>query len=100
MILDALVRLSAHDFVADDVKAILHQRTGVLLPANAVQTLLGRCARRKLLERRGGRFFRTGVEITDPRLDDARATHLADQAALGQDFFEYAAGTGTAAPWG
>ncbi len=94
LILDALLRLPAQDFVAPDVEVIVHERTGVLLPANAIQTLLGRCARRKLVERRGGRFFRTSVPFTDPRLDDARATHLGQQAALGQAFLEYAAERG------
>jgi len=94
LILDALLRLPAQDFVAPDVKVVVHERTGILLPANAIQTLLGRCTKRGLLQRQGGRFFRTPLAVPDPQLDSTRAAFQAEQAALGRAFKEYATAAG------
>jgi hypothetical protein len=94
LILDALLNLTAHDFVATDIKAIVHERTGIILPIDAIQALLGRCKRRGLLERAGGRFFRTSRAIADPGIDAARGAIQSEQAALGRAFAEYAAAGG------
>jgi hypothetical protein len=94
IILDALLHLLTQDFVATDIQAIVHERTSLLLPANTIQTLLGRCARRGLLQRAGGRFFRTAKTIQDPDLDTARGPLQTEQAVLGRAFLEYAAAGG------
>lgn len=94
LILDALLHLQVQDFLAADIKGMMHERTGILVPANAIQALLGRCARRGLLRRAGGRFFRTSETIPDPKLDAARAALQAHQVALARAFLEYAAAGG------
>lgn len=91
LILDALLNLTAHDFLAADIKAVVNDRAGVLLPTDTIQTLLGRCSRRGLLQRAGGRFFRTSQAIQDPGINAARDAIRIQQAALGHAFAEYAA---------
>src|SRR5689334_20104104 len=91
LILDALLHLTTQDFIAQDIKAVLNERTGIFLPVSAVQTLLGRCTRRGLVTRQGGRFFRTATPLVDPLLDTTRAGLQADQARLGAAFMAYAA---------
>lgn len=94
LILDSLLHIGTPDFLADDIKALIHQRTGISVPANAVQTLLGRCTKRGLLQRTGGRFFRTSKSIPDSKLDEARAVIQTEQATLGQAFITFAADQG------
>jgi hypothetical protein len=94
LVLDALVHFAGQDFLADDIKVVVHQRTGVALPSDVIQTLLGRQTRHGLLKRAGGRFFRTSKAVPDPGLDAARATIQAEQASLGEAFIKYAATEG------
>jgi hypothetical protein len=72
----------------------VHDRTGLLLPSNAIQTLLGRCAKRGLVNREGGRFFRTAKAISDLRFDESRASIEADQDSLGRALIQFAANQG------
>jgi len=94
LILDALLNLTTQDFVAADIKALLNERSGVLLPTGAIQTLLGRCKRQGLLQRAGGRYFRTSQAVLDPGIDAARGAIQKQQAALGREFAVYAAAAG------
>jgi hypothetical protein len=91
LILDALGHVPTPDFLADDIKAIVHDRTGLLLPTNAVQTLLGRSTKRGLVRRQGGRFFRTAKPIPDSRFDHARANIEVEQESLGRTLVQFAA---------
>lgn len=91
LILDALAHISMPDFLAEDIKALVHDRTGLLLPVNAVQTLLGRCTKRGLLRREGGRFFRTSRPIPDSQLESARAVVQDQLGLLGHAFVRFAA---------
>jgi hypothetical protein len=94
LILDALGHVATPDFLADDIKAIVHDRTGLLLPTNAIQTLLGRCARRGFVKREGGRFFRTTKTIPDPGFDRARQRIEVEQDSLGRALVRFAANHG------
>ena len=93
LILDALIHVQVKDFLAEDIKILVNQRTGLLLPGDAVQTLLGRFAKRGLLQRAGGRFFRTSKAIPDPGLDAARTAIQAEQDSLGRALVEFAGRT-------
>jgi hypothetical protein len=94
LILDALAHVGAPDFLADDIKAVVHDRTGLLLPSNAIQTLLGRCTKRGLVKREGGRFFRTPKAIPDSHFDRTRASIQAEQDLLGRALVRFAANHG------
>lgn len=88
---DAIIHLGTQDFGASDVKATLQARSGIVLPLDPIQTLLGRVQRRGHLTRQGGRFFVTSQPIPDPRLDTARAKVEAEQLALGKALQDYCA---------
>lgn len=95
LILDALAHVTSPDFLAEDIKAVLHERTGgVLLPSNTIQTLLGRCTKQGLLRREGGRFFRTSRRLPESGLQVARTRIQTEQDSLGQAFVQFAAGQG------
>ena len=90
LILDSLGHVPTADFLAEDIKGIVHARSGLLLPANAIQTLLGRCAKRGLVKREGGRFFRTSKPIPDSHFDEARTAIAAEQDSLGRALVRFA----------
>lgn len=90
-VLDALLSVTAQDFVAADIKAVVNERAGISVPTHTIQTLLGRCSKRGLLQRAGGRFFRTSEPIRDPGIEASRETIRIQQAALGHAFAVYAA---------
>lgn len=94
LIFDALSRIQRGDFIAAEISAIVLERTGVAVPSGTVHTLLGRCARRQLLRREGGRFFRTNRPIPGAAFDERRATFEQEQRLLGQDLEDFATGAG------
>ena len=94
-ILDALIHLQADGFLAADVKSVLLDRSGIILATDTIQTLLARCARRHLLSRRGGRFFRTTRPIPDPSIGPAREDAEREQKILGGLLRQFAAEQGT-----
>lgn len=94
LILDALSHVGTPDFLAEDIKALVHDRTGLLLPANAIQTLLGRCTKRGFVHRTGGRFFRTSKPISDLHLESTRTAIQKEQDSLGRALVRFAATQG------
>jgi len=91
LVLDSLGHVPTPDFLADDIKAIVHDRTGLLLPTNAIQTLLGRCAKRNFVKREGGRFFRTSKPIPDSHFDQTRTAIAQEQESLGRALIRFGA---------
>lgn len=91
---DALAYVESESFLAEDVKAGLQQRSGIVLPTDTVQTLLGRCAKRGLLRRSGGRFFRTHEAVPNPGLDAARAGAEQEQQELGRSLRNFSTAQG------
>lgn len=88
---DALLHMPSSDFVAADVKAILQQRTGILVPTGAVQTLLNRFARQRMIHRAGGRYVFGTEPVPDPRLDETRAVEAANLTHLAEQFINFSA---------
>ena len=93
-VVDALLHLSTQDFVAADVKLLVQQREQLVLPVKAVETLLGRCVKRNLLRRSGGRFWRTSVPIEDQAFEVGLSTIQHEQDSLGRALASYAAAQG------
>jgi hypothetical protein len=91
---DALVHLQAQDFVAEDVKGAMQLRSGIVLPSDAIQTLLARCAKRGYLRRSGGRFFRTAEAVPDPGVDASRGAIEKEQQELGAGLVAFATAQG------
>ena len=89
-IYDALTHVKSNDFLSQDVKTALQQRSGIVLPTDTIQTLLGRCVRHGYLQRNGGRFFRTSQPVPDIGLDDALAAAESEQQELGRSLLTYA----------
>jgi hypothetical protein len=94
LILDALAHSVRQDFVAGDLQPVIEHRTGLLIPTNTIQTLLGRFTRRHLLHRAGGRFFRTEVALPDSKLDESRGNIELQQAELAKAFMTYSESIG------
>jgi hypothetical protein len=94
LILDALAHSGQQDFLATDLQPIIEHRTGLLVPTNTIQTLLGRFARRHFLYRAGGRFFRTEVALPESRLDETRQDIETQQAKLAEVFMTFAESIG------
>lgn len=94
---DAVIAMTAEHFVATDIAEVLLSRSGLTVPADTVNTLLSRLARRGFLRRTGGRYFRT--DTTSRALDGveferAVADSTAAQLHLGSALREYAAANG------
>jgi len=92
---DALNGSDKTDFIAADIKAVLHQRTGLLIPTDALQTLLQRFVKRGCLRRDGGRFFRTGAPIEDPGLNVTRKAVEKGQSRLGEALVQFLSEAGS-----
>lgn len=92
---DALNRSDRDGFIAADIKAVLHQRTGLLIPTDAMQTLLQRFVRKGCLRRDGGRFFRTGALIEDPDLNATRQAVEEGQNRLGEALVQFLSEAGS-----
>ena len=87
---DAAHSLSANDFLAADVRGVIQERSGLLVPIDTVQTLLGRLAKGNYLKREGGRYFKTTRSLAELAFQDAKATAQRDQEALGVAFRSFA----------
>jgi hypothetical protein len=94
LILDALAHSVRQDFVASDLQPIIEHRTGLLIPTNTIQTLLGRFKRKHILHRAGGRFFRTEIALPDSKLDESRRNIELQQAELATAFMTYSESIG------
>lgn len=90
LLYDALLNFVGDDFVAADIRQLVQERTQMLMPIAAVQTLLSRCAKKGLLTRRGGRFFRTARAIPDPCLEANASLIHTSQVRLGERLRQYA----------
>ena len=94
LILDSLAHITSPYFLSDDIRALVDSRRGLLLPTNAIQTLLGRCAKRGFIERSGGRWLRTSKPIADEEFEKIHALIQRDQADLGLAFVDFARDNG------
>ena len=93
---DALTAVAALEFGADEIRALLLERTGIVIPLETVKTLLRRFIRRGGLKARGERYFLQSRPQVDGSLAKARAEAQAHQQVLGEAFFRYAAEAGLA----
>ncbi len=91
---DALAAVQTDNFLADDVRRVVQERSGIVLPTDTIQTLLGRCSKRGYLRRSGGRFFRTDETIPNPNIDTARTAVERELQALGDALHGYATTAG------
>jgi predicted transcriptional regulator len=82
LVFDALLNLDKSDFLAEDVVRVISDRTSLIIPIQTMRTLLGRCVKKKLLSREGGRFLRTNSPIPGSNLDAARAKIALKQEVL------------------
>jgi hypothetical protein len=94
LILDSLAHISTPDFISEDITALVNTRTGLLLPANAIQTLLGRCSKRGLVDRFGGRWHRTSKPIQSGEFEALHTKIQCDQDGLGRAFVDFASDKG------
>jgi hypothetical protein len=90
LVADALQHMASDDFGGSEVRDVLCERTGILVPVNTLQTVLGRFVNRDMLRRHGGRYFRTTRPVPDPNLEAARATIASDQLRLGAELRQMA----------
>jgi hypothetical protein len=93
-IADAADSLSTNDFLAADVRKAVQERSGLQVPIDTVQTLLGRLAKRKYLRREGGRYFKTDRSLEELAFQDAKYAAQQDQAALGAALRSFAQDAG------
>lgn len=93
---DALNRCEKSDFIAADIKEVLHGRTGLFIPIDPMQTLLNRFVKKGYLQRLEGRYIRTNVPIPDPDLDTSRRSLQQGQARLGAALLDFLSRTGLA----
>jgi len=91
---DALANVEGSEFAIDEIRAVLQDRTGILLPAQTLKSLLGRFVRRKILKRVGDRFSLQSRPQADANLARLRADVRAQQQALGEAFLHHAADAG------
>lgn len=70
-IADGAASLTTTDFIATDVRDAVYARSGLVVPLDTVQTLLGRLTRRGYLQRTGGRYFKATKSLPVASLDDA-----------------------------
>jgi|GEM_PF-6864714 len=94
LVADALLHVTANDFGASDVAQVLCDRTGISVPIDTLQTVLGRFTKRNILTRAGGRYFRGVKPVPDAGFDSARAKIAEQQAVLGGEFVEFAKAEG------
>ena len=91
---DAVRRFPRTDIEIADVVQQIRQSTGLSVPSETVQTLLRRAVKRGMLERHGGRYFRSqdyGEDEELPRrLRELESAHL----GLGSRLREFAAARG------
>jgi len=89
---DAIHHVQMDAFLPADIVDVAQRRCHLLLPSDAVKTVLGRFARRGQLRREGGRFL--DPKLPDPHLDEARTAELERMMALGEALVRYAKGIG------
>jgi len=91
---DALRNISSNNFISADICSVVEARSGLLIPTNTMQALLGRFAKSGFLSRQGGRFLRTTKPFKGPPIDERLAHLLAEQAQLGEALRQFAADHG------
>jgi predicted transcriptional regulator len=87
---DCIGHLDRDDFVVDDLKAAIHSRHGLDIPADTLRTLLGRLVRKeKSIKREAGRYFRL-ERAAAVDLATARAAVEGRQRIFAQALVEFA----------
>lgn len=94
---DAVLALAGDHFVAADLRELIAERSGLLMPADTINTLLNRFVRQSRLKREGGRFVRsTGtVDLLDrPQFEGLKRSNEAKYQALASAFHAFASEKG------
>lgn len=87
---DALRNISSNNFIAPDICSVVEGRSGLIIPTNTMQALLGRFAKSGYISRQGGRFLRTSKPFKSPAMDERLGHLLAEQAKLGEALWAFA----------
>lgn len=91
LVIDVLPTLANRNFAVSEVQAALAERHGVVMPQEAVTTLLKRAARRHLVVREAGRFqVNTGHPLPSTSVAGQKARIEQDQLRLGQALQDHA----------
>ena len=92
-VLDVIRGRDSDEFLLADIRSDLIARHGLEIPTNTLETILNRAARRGLVRREGGRFFRVRMGSL-PDLVPARAAIEREHAAVARRLREFAAKQG------
>lgn len=91
---DAIRRHETDDIELDDIRDSIRISTGLRFPAPILKTLLQRAAKKKLLTRDGGRYFRAQDQSEDPEFSAAMAELGRTHVRLGARLRGFAADRG------
>ena len=85
---DSLRRLGQDEVELAHVQSAVRESTGIQIPSETLKTLLRRVSRKGLVQRKGGRFFRTAkcaaIQDLQPTLDQFDSEHKDLAASLGR----------------